>query len=377
VRITDVRATAVAVPVRHPRVKLWCQRTHVPRTIVKVETDAGLAGVGETRGRWSAATINERLRPRLVGLDPLDRAAARSRCVVEREDFGFPEEAADRIAFAGIELALWDIAGKHAGKPVYELLGGKLREAAEFAAYGYPIDPDSGIPESAIPATLAALAAESVATSGARVFEFKIARHSLDVDIATVLAVRAALGQGVAIHVDANMNYTMEEARKFLAGVAGAGLGNFEEPVASLVEMERLHAEFGVPLSTHCVLVDAIRRFPGIAAVVSDLPFHGGIDGTLALMRDVAAAGRGFWLRSTWELGVSWAAMCHLGVACREITRGAQGLLNLVQDDLVMGEPWSVRAGGVVPPPIPGLGVELDTDALVRYAVGASAVDRQ
>ena len=374
-RITAVRATAVAVPVRHPRVRLWYQRTHVPRTIVEVETDAGIAGIGETRGRWSAATINDRLRPRLIGLDPLDREAARARCVVAHEDFGFPEDAADRIAFAGVELALWDIAGKTAGKPLYDLLGGKVRDAAAFAAYGYPIDPASGIGEDAIPATLAALAAESIAASGARLYEFKIGRHSVTTDIATVNAMRRALGPDVAIHVDATMNYTMDDARRFLAGVAGADLGNFEEPVESLADMEVLRAEFGVPVSTHCTRLDVVRRFARIDAVVSDLPYHGGIDGIRALMRDVAAAGRGFWLRSTWELGISWAAVCHLGVACREITRGAQGLLNLVGDDLVLGEPWSVKSGGVVPPPTPGLGVELDRTALARFAVPGSPHD--
>ncbi|MCC7049941.1 MAG: mandelate racemase/muconate lactonizing enzyme family protein [Alphaproteobacteria bacterium] len=370
-KITGIRATAVAVPVRHPRVRLWYQRTHVPRTIVEVETDAGIAGIGETRGRWSAATINDRLRPRLIGLDPLDRAAAWTRCVSEPEDFGFPEDAADRLAYAGIELALWDIAGKAAGKPVYDLLGGKLRDAADFAAYGYPIDPEGGIAEAAIPDTLAALAAESVARSGARLYEFKIGRHPVDIDIATVKAVRAALGPGVAIHVDANMNYTMDEARRFLAGVADANLGNFEEPVESLSDIETLRTEFGVPVSTHCTRMDVVRRFPRIDSVVSDPPYHGGIHGIRGLMRDVAAAGRGFWLRSTWELGISWAAVCHLGVACREITRGAQGLLDLVGDDLVLGEPWSVRNGAVVPLPRPGLGIDLDRPALARFAVSS------
>ncbi|MCK6451845.1 MAG: mandelate racemase/muconate lactonizing enzyme family protein [Alphaproteobacteria bacterium] len=372
-KITAIRATDVAVPVRHRRLRQWYQRTHAKRTIVEVETDAGIAGVGETRGRWSAMTINERLRPKLVGLDPLGRAAARARCVDEHPDFGYPEDAADLIAFAGIELALWDIAGKAAGLPVYDLLGGKLRDAAAFAAYGYPVDPDSGAAESRIPALLADMAAEAVAESGATLFEFKIARHSVDVDIATVRAMRAALGPGVAIHVDANMGYGDDEARRFLAGVAPAGLGNFEEPVPSLAGIEALRREFGVPVSTHCILIEAVARFPAIDAVVSDLPLQGGIDGTRALMRAVAAAGRGFWLRSTWELGISWAAMCHLGVACHEITRGAQGLIDLVGDDLVLGDPWSVRNGSVVPPAKPGLGVELDRVALARYATRPAA----
>ena len=364
-----MRATVVAVPVRHRRLRQWYQRTHIQRTIVEVETDAGVGGVGETRGRFSVSTINERMRPKLIGLDPRDRSAARARCIVGVPDFGFPEETADHIAFAGIELALWDIAGKESGKPLYDMLGGKVRDAAPFAAYGYPVDPESGIAERDIPARLAEMAAEVIAETGASIYEFKIARHPVEVDIATVNAMRQALGEDVAIHVDANMNYSVDEARRFLSGVAVSNLGNFEEPVEGLADMERLREEFGVPTSTHCVLIDAVRRFPKIDAVASDPPLHAGIDGTLALMRAVAAAGRGFWLRSTWELGISWAVMCHLGIACREITRGAQGLLDLVEDDLVAGAPWSVRHGGVVPSARPGLGVEIDRAALARYAI--------
>jgi glucarate dehydratase len=81
--------------------------------------------------------------------------------------------------------------------------------------------------------------------------------------------------------------------------------------------------------------------------------------------------GRGhrFWLRSSWELGISWAAMCHLAIASPAIVRPSQTLINWVADDLVSGEPWLLRDGGVRPPERPGLGVELDREALARFAV--------
>ncbi len=321
-KIADVRATAVAVPVRHPPwVKLWFQRTHVRRTIVEVTTDTGLVGIGETRGRWSAALINDEMRPKLLGLDPLDRAGAAARCVEPLQDFGFPEDSVERIAFAGIEIALWDIEGKHLGRPLYGLLGGKVRPGAPFAAYGYPIDPENGASPAEVPGLLARRAAEVVAEQGAAWFEFKIARHDLDTDIATILAVREAIGPHVKIAVDANMAFSLDQARRFLEAVRPARLDNIEEPVASLAEMEVLRRAFGVPVSSHCVLPDAIATHPAIDAIASDPPLHGGIGGTLELMQRVAAMGRGFWLRSTWELGISWAVMCHLGIARPEITR--------------------------------------------------------
>lgn len=369
-KIVDIKATLVAVPVRHPPwVKLWFQRTHVKRTIVEVTTDTGLVGIGETRGPWSARLINETQRPKLLGRDPLDRAGAAALCVEPVDDFGFPEETVRRMAYAGIEVALWDIAGKHAGAPLYDLLGGRIRPAAAFAAYGYPIDPENGLAPREIPATLARRAKEVVTEQGAQWFEFKIARHDLDTDIATILAVREALGSSVRIAVDANMALTVEQATRLFEAVAPAKLNNFEEPVAGLADMAALRRVHGVPVSTHCTLIDAVRPYPEIDAVASDPPLHGGIQGTLDLMRNVACTGRGFWLRSTWELGISWAVHCHLGVARGEITRAGQGLLDLVAEDLVLGDPWLVRNGGVAPPDRPGLGVELDRDALRNFAI--------
>ena len=103
--------------------------------------------------------------------------------------------------------------------------------------------------------------------------------------------------------------------------------------------------------------------------MVSDIHLHGGVEGVIDVMTHAAALSRRFWLRARWELGVSWAAMCHLGIARPELDRPAQALINWVEDDLIAGDPWLVRHGGVRPPELPGLGVELDRPALARYTV--------
>ena len=80
-----------------------------------------------------------------------------------------------------------------------------------------------------------------------------------------------------------------------------------------------------------------------------------------------AALGKRFWLRSCLEAGISWAAMCHLGIALPQLERPGQTLINGMGSDVLVGERWLVRDGGVIPPQRPGLGVELDTEALQRY----------
>ena len=366
-RIADVRAVPVRVPITRAGTMSGAKRTHAARTIVEVVADDGTVGLGETRTEEAAAIVNGRFAPSLVGADAFDRRGARARCLRAHPDYGFPEQRLDAIAFSAVEIAQWDLLGKRARLPLYSLLGGAVRDAAPFVAYAYAVDPDE-VPEPAnVPGAMAAVATDAVARTGATLFEFKVGVHPLDVEIAVVHAVREALGSGVALAVDANMGFTPVEAARFLAAVAPCRLANVEEPVAGLAALAALRRADPTPVSTHCVDLDALAAYPEIDAVVPEAHGMGGIGPTLELIAALAASGRQVWLRSMWELGVSWAVMCHLGVALPALARPAQCLIDLVCDDLVLGETWLVRDGGVRPPDRPGLGVELDREALDRY----------
>lgn len=370
-KIKAVRATPVLVPVRPFEPKLWIKRDHIDRTVVEIETDTGLLGIGETRGIWSAAIINELFAPALIGASVLERRSTRGRCLNKRFDHGFPERFVELTAYSGVELALWDLAGKAAGLPVFRLLGGPARQRANFCAYGYPVDPSDGWEEDDVPRLMAELAVRSLAETGASLFEFKVARlPSVACDIRTVHKVREVVGSDVDIAVDANMGYNREQARRFIAETKSANLANIEEPVASLSETARLRSDFGVPMSTHCTMLDALAAYPPIDAVVIDLHAIGGIEATVTLVSQLSALGKQVWLRSVWELGISFAAMCHLAIALPELSRPSQALANFPLDDLIDGDPWSVSEGGCRPPERPGLGIDLDQTALERY--GAS-----
>src|SRR3954464_9892688 len=133
VRITAVETIPICVPIK-PELAIRSGRggAHVtsPFLLVKVHTDEGLIGLGEASctPRWSgedqvsaAHFINTYFAPALVGQDPT-RIEELSRAV-------FPLVAGNYFTRAAVEMALWDLAGKAAGKPVYELLGGKVRES--------------------------------------------------------------------------------------------------------------------------------------------------------------------------------------------------------------------------------------------------------
>lgn len=327
------------------------------RTIIEVETDAGLSGLGDVSYAYAANVIEREFAPALIGLDPRDASLLRRYCLPDHLDFGTPLLKARLAAWGGIDIALWDIGAQAAQVPVYQLLGGMIRERAPFVAYSY-----SAPQGEAVPQAMASIALEAVESSGSAIFEFKVGVHPLDVDIDTIRAVHGALAGRARVAIDANMAFEVDEARMLLREV-GPLLENFEEPVASLRHMNELSEEFDVRVSAHCSDIDAMSAYPRVDAVPT-LDACGGISGVRRLAEVLGVAGRRVWVRSHAESGIGWAAVVHLGMSLRELARPAQSLMDLCGEDLILGDRWEVRDGAVRAPPVPGLGVSLDRTAL-------------
>ena len=365
--IKSIEPVAVRVPTKRVGQFTRARRTHAMRTIVIIETTDGTIGVGETRGLEAARIIRERFAPLVTGTPARDIAQVRARCVPALVDYGYPEQLVDLNAFAAIDMALWDIKGKRCGLPVYKLLGGAVRTGAEFVAYEYTIDPEEGHAEKEVPQLMADRAQMAIEETGCRYFEFKIGVYSVACDIATIHAVRDRLGPDVEIGVDANMALDFDAAYRLISGVVDANVSNFEEPVATLAEMDRLANTFGVRVSSHCTNLDSLLHYPGVSGVVGEPHAAGGLVPMAASIARTVACNRRFWFRSVWELGISWAAMCHMGVAVPGLERPSQSLFNLIEDDLILEQTWDVVDGMVIPPDVPGLGVTLDQEALLAY----------
>lgn len=368
-KIVLVRVTPVSVPTKRACAWSFGVGFGFTRTILELSTDDGLVGLGECEGSAAGRLISERLGKKLIGLGPHDLGAVGKLCHRNLRDYGSLADPELGKAYAAIEMAMWDLLGKGTGKPVFQLLGGAVRPHAEFGAYGYTIHlPTSGLTEGDVPEAMARYAKESVARTGARIFEFKVGRYSAATDIETIRAVRSALGEEMVIGVDANQALDLDRARQIMRATASARLGWFEEPVCSLGDMARLYQEFQVPISSHCTQVDTMRWYREIEGIVGDLHGQGGIRGMMQAAAGFHAMGHRFWQRSCLELGISWAAMVHAGISCPDVNRASQSLIDYVEDDLITGPMWLVKDGGVVPPSRPGLGVELDREALNRYA---------
>ena len=221
------RTTAIPLSYRLPEgktVKLGVGATTKRDTIiVKVETDAGLTGYGEAHpGRSPGAVvslINNTLNPLIAGMDACDVVGVFARVNrMQLSSHGLGAGAA--LAVSGIDMALWDIRGKAANMPLYQMLGGSRKRIPAYAG-GISM----GFQE---PASLLDEAREYV-ERGYKAVKLRLGDNPRD-DIARVQAVRAGLGDEIEILTDANTNYTLADARRVIPALAEARVAWLEEP---------------------------------------------------------------------------------------------------------------------------------------------------
>lgn len=227
-RISDVTAYPLSFAVPEAlQVSLGIGRT-VKRdaVLVRVDTDDGLSGWGESHAGRAPSVIAEllesTLRPLVVGADATDIDAVWQRVYrVQLASHGTGAAAA--LALSGLDMALWDLKAKAAGLPLYAVLGGTARDIPAYAggiSFGY--------------GTLDDLLDEvqTAVTAGYRALKLRV---GLDVasDVARVAAVRSRCGDAVAILVDANCSYTLPDAQRAREAFAALDVGWLEEPFAA------------------------------------------------------------------------------------------------------------------------------------------------
>src|SRR5690625_362502 len=193
--------------------------------IVKVQTDGGLVGYGESHpGRSPGAVaniINQTLAPLLTGMDAYGVAdvwALAHRMQLASHGLG----AGAALALSGIDMALWDIRAKAANMPLYRLLGGTSKRIPAYAggvALGYKSTP-----------ALVAEAQELV-EKGYRAIKLRLGDRAM-IDIERVTAVRKAIGDNIVIVSDANTAYTLNDVRRVMPALAEMNVGWLEEPFA-------------------------------------------------------------------------------------------------------------------------------------------------
>lgn len=332
----------------------------ISRTVLRVTTEDGVVGLGEATSPADAEVLLGELGQSFVGRTVADVLAELARreptAPIHRRDARVVVEN----PLAGVEIALWDVSAREAGVPLHELLGTMCRSEVEFSEYfAYRLAREE------TPAEVAALCARMVEEHSARVFEGKVAVRPLEEDVRLVREIRAAIGPECELRLDANMGWRLGTARHALALLEELEIANVEEPVGSYEDMAELRRSSSIPFSSHIPDVARAAELGVPDTIVIGLGPFGGIAGTQRFIAACERAGVGFWFYSG-DLGIATATYLHLAAVTPYVDRPSQSLLRWTTDDVIVGGPFSPE-GGVVPvPTCPGLGVELDEEALAR-----------
>jgi glucarate dehydratase len=386
-RITDIVITPVAF--RDPPL-LNSVGVHEPwalRTIVEVHTDEGISGLGESYGDIGHLGRMRTAAPALIGLDvhSLNEMHARITAALggeagsDRHGLTGPltvESTVDRV-FSPFEVATWDIRGKALGRPVSDLLGGAVRSAVPYSAYlfykwaGHPgAEPDE-FGEALDPAGIVAQARLLIDRYGFGSIKLKGGVFPPEQEVEAIHALRAAFPDH-PLRLDPNAAWTPETSLKVAAELDGV-VEYLEDPAPEIDGMAQVAARAPMPLATNmCVIAfEHIARSVEAGAVqviLSDHHYWGGLSRSKELAGICRTFGIGLSMHSNSHLGISLAAMTHLAAATPNLNYACDTHYpwNVVDD--VVTTPFTFVDGALPVPTTPGLGVELDRDALARLA---------
>jgi D-galactarolactone cycloisomerase len=334
-------------------------------TLVRVETDEGISGIGSASGNGELIEliVAKVIKPLIVGMDPTDIEAIWDKAYVRGGHKEFGSRGIGVVALSGVDIALWDILGKARGLPVCQLLGGKSREKVPvYATALYPEEPAK-----------VARRARAFAEQGFHGVKIKVG-FDLDQDIRIVRAVRDELGKNFTVMTDANQGYSIDVALKAADAFADCGAYWLEEPLfvedieghAILRERGRTPIAVGENLHTRYAFENFIVR-GAVDFVQPDVARAGGIS-EIRKITALASTHKVPVSFHTWGDGVALAASVHLSAALEDcIVMELDYTYNPLREELLR-EPFKVQNGYLLPPEAPGLGIELDTNALERFA---------
>ena len=362
-QISGVRALPVNIPFVAPYRFAYGSIASLTKTIVEVTTDDGVVGYGEAADGDRSAAIMA-VAPRLIGHDPLDLDAIEAAIVPGYAYSPWADVLGAKRTFGAIEIALWDIRGKVENKPLYELLGGAVRTEiplTEYFSYRYP---GPHHPGESSPLEVARECARLLEEFGGTIFEGKVGTVGVDEELAMVREIRAAIGER-PLRLDCNGGWLVSTARELIPRFDAFDIDAWEEPVEGLEDLRAIRDVTDRPLSTHVTDLPLAKALGVPDVIVTNLNEKGGIRRTVEFVRACQAAGIGFRFHSG-ETGVASTAYLHMTAAIDHINDASQTLFRWYGDDVIVGGPYVPR-GGVVPVPTgPGLGIEIDHEALDR-----------
>ncbi|MCI0681903.1 MAG: mandelate racemase/muconate lactonizing enzyme family protein [Gemmataceae bacterium] len=357
-KITSLHAQRVRIP-QKPPIAPYQNRyqagTHKEALLVRLETDNGLVGWGETPDDWINKSFEgtpvERLRTQVLGRDPFD------------VELFYAENTLGSYLASGVDMAMWDLIGQATRQPLYKLLGGAVRKRIELAAcMGIrPYDEAKAI-------------AQQYLAEGFTTLKTKAGRRA-DEDLEMVRGIRDGVGDQLQLRIDPNMGYSPDVALQLARDLEQYGLEYFEQPMhfTQIGESARLRRRTTTPLAlnesvTTPEITLQILELRAADFLLPDTYQCGGIVGVRKVASLCEAASVPCVFHCAHDLGLKTAAMLHVVASNPNFPLANDCTYYGLVDDIIT-VPHQIERGTMLVPEGPGLGVTVDEGKLAKYRV--------
>ncbi len=367
-KITSVTASPLLVP--YTSTYHWAQGVinGAEVLLITIETDAGITGYGECIATPNLAAVRgfvEQAGALCLGADPFDNAGLMATAYQVLFQ-ALATCSAPRFAgqiLAGLEMALWDVMGKAAGRPVHQLLGGAVRDHIQYFGFAMGDTPEE-----------VATAARDLAGQGIETIYIKVG-HGDAYDLAATRLVREAIGPDRRLRVDANEKWTPIRARRMIAEMAKFGVEMVEQPTPcdSLAALTQVQRSSPVAIGADQVNFTPEDVFRTVTAGAGDLivlGLHetGGITRFVKAGRIAEAAGVDICLHGLYETGITTCAAHQAAAVLPNLDDANQYMNHFLKWDIISAPDLTLQNGALPVNTRPGLGFELDLDAVARAA---------
>lgn len=373
--VTDIDEAHASWEEYPPRWRMRATYSNTINTvIVKITTDTGVVGYGEAKAPVAAEAtrqvVLDLLAPVATGADPLDIDVLWERMYstmrLRAHQSGFLLEA-----ISGIDLALWDVAGKALGVPAHKLLGGAYRHRVKVYASGLP-----GLKEGDDASARRQLqeSARTLAGRGFRAIKLAVG-FGIECDVETVRLVREAVGKNMVLLCDAAGNYGVDEAARLGRALEPLNVGWLEAPIPpEHIEGHRQLAQsLDVPIATDLLSSRyQVRDFlvrSALDIVQPDVCRAGGLSECRRIAYLADTFGAGFAPHVSIGSAIQFAASAQLAAAAPNFVIMEYWIGENPIGDAILRSPMRLDDGMLVVPPDPGLGLDIIEDRLLRYAV--------
>lgn len=363
--ISRVRLFCLSAPVQDGVAMSFGAMADRRTVLVVVETASGLTGYGESWVNYPSWAVTERRATLLQGVAPLvvgqdaGRITAIHELLLARlgplgRQWGAPGPV--RQAISGLDVALWDLVARSRGHSVADLAGGRVRE--QISAYASSLGP-GGVQEQA----------HACRDAGFGIVKVKVG-FGADTDAANLRTAREILGPDVTLLVDANQAWTLPEALAMAPLLRKAGVRYVEEPIAGdrLADLEQFAERSGLAVATGENTYGQADFLPylnsrAISLAQPDISKTGGLTETLAICQIARAAGTPV-APHLYGGAVAFAATLQLAACTPGVTMIEYDVRHNPLRDPLLIDPPVPREGRLELPTGPGLGIDLDLEAV-------------